>query len=43
MLGLVIALIAIVISLAAITIQLLCVRRSIDSVAVALGHKPQAE
>jgi hypothetical protein len=43
MLSVVIALIAIVISLSAITIQLLVMRKSIDNVAVALGHKLQPE
>lgn len=43
MLGLVIALVAIVISLSAVTIQLLVMRKSIDNIAVALGHKMQPE
>jgi hypothetical protein len=43
MLGLVIALVAIVISLAGVTIQLLVIRKSIDNIAVALGHKLEAE
>lgn len=43
MLGIVIGLIAVVISLAALAIQLLAMRKSIDNIAVALGHRPQPE
>lgn len=43
MLGLVIVVIAIVISLSGITIQLLALRKSLDNIAAALGREPQAE
>ena len=43
MLGIVIGLIAVVISLSALAIQLLSMRRSIDNIAVALGHKEVPE
>ena len=43
MLGLVIAIVAVVISLSAVTIQLISLRRSVDNIAIALGHTPQPE
>jgi hypothetical protein len=43
MLGIVLGIIAIVISLSALAIQMLALRKSIDNIASALGHRGQPE